>query len=69
MAVTRPESRLSLRRTRGAFSAMMVLLLGAWGALVPFFGPSFSFGFTPDRTWTWASARGSREVLPGAPPQ
>ena len=67
MAMTQPgESRLSVRRSRGAFSGMMVLLLGAWGALVPFFGPSFSFGFTPDRTWTWTSARGWLEVLPGA---
>ncbi len=59
-------SRLSVRRTRGALSGILVLLLGAWGALVPFFGPSFHFGFTPDRTWAWTSARGWLEVLPGA---
>jgi len=67
MAMTQPgESRISVRRSQGAVSGTLVLLLGAWGALVPFFGPSFSFGFTPDRTWTWTSARGWLEVLPGA---
>jgi hypothetical protein len=76
MAMTQPvesrhstqpvESRHSVRRTRGALSGILVMLLGAWGALVPFFGPSFNFGFTPDRTWAWTSARGWLEVLPGA---
>jgi hypothetical protein len=41
------------------------MLLGAWGALVPFFGHSFGFGYTPDNTWTWTAARGWLEVLPG----
>jgi hypothetical protein len=41
------------------------MVLGAWGALVPFFGHSFSYGFTPDNTWTWTAARGWLEVLPG----
>jgi hypothetical protein len=44
----------------------LIMLLGAWGALVPFFGHSFDFGFTPDNTWTWTAARGLLEVLPGA---
>jgi hypothetical protein len=65
-AIQPAESRLSVRRSRGAFSGILVLLLGAWGALVPFFGPSFHFGFTPDRTWAWTSARAWLEVLPGA---
>jgi hypothetical protein len=42
------------------------MLLGAWGALVPFFGHSFGYGYTPDNTWTWTAARGWLEVLPGA---
>jgi hypothetical protein len=42
------------------------MLLGAWGALIPFFGHSFNFGFTPDNTWAWTDARGWLEVLPGA---
>jgi predicted DNA-binding protein with PD1-like motif len=42
-----------------------LILLGAWGALSAFIGPSFDFGFAPDQTWQWSSARGWLEVLPG----
>jgi hypothetical protein len=41
------------------------MLLGAWGALVPFIGHFFGYGFTPDDTWHWTAARGWLEVLPG----
>jgi hypothetical protein len=43
-----------------------LILLGAWGALVPFIGPYFDFAFTPDQEWYWTTARGWLEVLPGA---
>ena len=67
MAITQPgESRLSLRLTRGMLSGMLLLLLGAWGALVPFCGPSFNFGFAPDHSWTWSTSRGWLQVLPGS---
>jgi hypothetical protein len=42
------------------------MLLGAWGALAPFIGHSFGYGYTPDDTWSWTAARGWLEVLPGA---
>jgi len=61
---TRP-SRMSMARTRGALSGLLLVLLGAWGALIPFIGPSFSFAYSPDRTWQWTAARGWLEVLPG----
>ncbi|HVV76357.1 MAG TPA: hypothetical protein VHC43_10005 [Mycobacteriales bacterium] len=44
----------------------LIMLLGAWGALIPFFGHSFGFGYTPSNTWTWTAVRGWLEVLPGA---
>lgn len=53
-------------RTRGATSGLLVLLLGAWGALVPFIGPQFGYGFTPDATWTMTAGRLWLEVVPGA---
>jgi hypothetical protein len=59
-------SRLVMARSRGAVTGPLLMLLGAWGALVPFIGHSFGFGFTPDNTWTWTAARGWLEVLPGA---
>jgi hypothetical protein len=58
--------RLQVPRTRGAVSGILLVLLGAWGALAPFVGPYFDFGFGTDRTWVWTSTRGWLEVLPGA---
>jgi len=52
-------------RSRGAASGFLLILLGAWGALIPFVGPYFDFAFTPDTEWTWTIARGWLEVLPG----
>jgi hypothetical protein len=46
-------------------SGFLLILLGAWGALVPFVGPLFNFAFTPDQAWLWTIPRGWLEVLPG----
>jgi hypothetical protein len=62
---TRP-SKLVMARSRGAVTGPLLMVLGAWGALVPFIGHSFGYGFTPDNTWVWTAARGWLEVLPGA---
>ena len=59
------ESRLSLRRSRGALSGTLILLLGVWGAMVPFVGPTFNFGFAPDHSWTWTQSRAWLQILPG----
>jgi hypothetical protein len=56
---------LHMPRSRGAVSGILLVLLGAWGALIPFVGPHFNFAYTPDQEWTWTSARGWLEVLPG----
>lgn len=58
--------RLQMPRSRGAASGFLLILLGAWGALIPFVGPYFDFAFTPDQEWYWTTARGWLEVLPGA---
>src|SRR6202035_5237512 len=44
----------------------LLILLGGWGALIPFVGPYFDFAYTPDQEWAWTAARGWLEVLPGA---
>jgi hypothetical protein len=59
-------SRLQMPRSRGAATGFLLILLGLWGALVPFVGPYFDFAFTPDQEWVWTIARGWLEVLPGA---
>lgn len=53
-------------RSRGAVSGLILVLLGVWGALIPFVGPRFNFAYTPDKVWAWSTARGWLEVLPGA---
>jgi hypothetical protein len=57
---------LTMPRSRGAVSGVILVILGAWGALIPFVGPHFNFAYTPDRDWAWTTARGWLEVLPGA---
>lgn len=66
---TRSHSRggkMRIPRSRGALSGFLLILLGLWGALIPFVGPYFDFAFSPDRAWAWSAGRGWLEVLPGA---
>jgi hypothetical protein len=57
---------LQMRRSRGAFSGFLLMLLGLWGALIPFVGPYFDYAYTPDRAWTYNTGRLWLELLPGA---
>ena len=56
---------LRVRRSRGALSGVLLMLLGIWGALIPFVGPYFHFAYTPDRAFVATSGRMWLEVLPG----
>jgi hypothetical protein len=56
---------LRVRRSRGALSGSLLVLLGVWGALIPFIGPYFNYAYTPDRAWTSTSGRVWLDVLPG----
>ncbi len=55
-----------LPRTRGGISGIMLILLGAWGAVVPFVGPYFGYANSPDTAWTYTTGRLWLSVLPGA---
>jgi hypothetical protein len=57
---------LQIRRSRGALSGFLLVLLGLWGGLVAFIGPYFHFAYTPDTAWTYTTARLWLEILPGA---
>ena len=57
---------LQMRRSRGAFSGFLLMLLGLWGALIPFIGPYFHYAYTPDTAWTYNTGRLWLELLPGA---
>jgi hypothetical protein len=56
---------LRVPRSRGALSGLLLVLLGAWGALVPFIGPYFHYAYTPDSGWTYTTGRLWLEILPG----
>ena len=58
--------RMRIARSRGAASGFLLILLGIWGALIPFVGPYFDFAYSPEQRWVWTDARGWLEVLPGA---
>jgi hypothetical protein len=60
------RDRLQMPRSRGAASGLLIVLLGIWGGLIPFVGPSFDYGFTPDVSWHWTTGRFLLEVLPAA---
>ena len=60
----RPRA-LYMPRSRGSVTGLILILLGAWGALIPFIGPIFNWAYTVDPAWTWTTAKGWLEVLPG----
>jgi hypothetical protein len=66
MTTTTDYGLLRVPRTRGALSGMLLVILGAWGALIAFIGPYFNYSYRSDHTWVWTSQRGWLEVLPGA---
>src|ERR1700729_704330 len=56
---------LHMPRSRGAVSGLLLILLGAWGALIPFVGPYLHFAYPPDQAWVWSTARPGLGVFPG----
>src|SRR6516165_7692899 len=65
-APTRRTRAMQLPRTTGAFSGTLIVLLGLWGALVPFVGPYFHYAFGGYTTWHYTSARLWLNIVPGA---
>jgi hypothetical protein len=53
-------------RRRGATTGLVVLILGVWGALIPFVGPYFDYQVGTTSTWDWGIDRFWLSVLPGA---
>jgi hypothetical protein len=43
-----------------------LIVLGVWGALIPFVGPYFNYGYTPNTAWHFTTNRLWLEILPGA---
>ena len=57
---------LRVPRSRGAFSGLLLILLGLWGGLVPLIGPYLHYAYTPDKVWTVTSGRTWLEFVPAA---
>jgi hypothetical protein len=54
-----------LARSTGAVSGVLVIVLGAWGALIPFVGPYFGYGFGTHAAWHYGANRLWLDILPG----
>jgi hypothetical protein len=51
---------------RGRGLPAAIVLLGAFGLIIPFVGPLFNFGMGPDPAWVLTESRLLRHVIPGA---
>jgi hypothetical protein len=56
---------LTMERSRGAGSAFLLVLLGLWGAIIPFVGPYFGYTFGVTTPWFFTYDRLWLDVLPG----
>lgn len=57
---------MRLSRTTGAGAGLLVLILGLWAGFIPFVGPYFHYGFSPDSTWHYTTNRLWLDILPAA---
>jgi hypothetical protein len=59
------KSVLAMQRSRGAGSALLLVLLGVWGAIIPFIGPYFGYTFGVPVPWFFTYDRLWLDILPG----
>jgi hypothetical protein len=57
---------MRMARSTGVLSGVLIILLGIWGALIPFVGPYFDYSFGINTTWHYTSDRLWLDILPGA---
>lgn len=53
-----------MRSVSTRFTGLLLVVLGAWGGLVPFVGHYFHFALGPDKSWDWTTGRLYLDVLP-----
>ncbi len=49
-----------------AVARVLIILLAAFGIIIPFVGPLFGFGMGPEPAWVITESRLVRHVIPGA---
>jgi hypothetical protein len=47
-------------------AGLIILVLGIWGAIIPFVGPYFHYSFINQHAWHWTTGRLWLNVIPGA---
>jgi hypothetical protein len=57
---------MRMARSTGAVSGLLIVLLGIWGALIPFVGPYFDYSFGVNSAWHYTSDRLWLDIMPGA---
>jgi hypothetical protein len=57
---------MRLPRTTGLASGFAIVILGLWGALIPFVGPYFHYAFGNYDTWHFTTNRLWLDIVPGA---
>ena len=57
---------MRMARSTGMASGLLVMVLGIWGALIPFIGPYFDYSFGINTTWHYTTDRLWLDILPGA---
>jgi len=56
---------LAMPRRRGTGSGTLLVLLGIWGGIIPFIGPTFGYRMDTAASWTFTADRLWLSVLPG----
>jgi len=51
--------------TKVRASGIGIMLVGLWGALVPFIGPSFGYQMGGSAAWTWSESAATLHLIPG----
>jgi hypothetical protein len=59
------ELNMRISRSTGAFSGFALVILGLWGAIIPFIGPGFGYAFGNHTTWYYTADRLYLDILPG----
>ncbi len=55
----------STRSRRVKIAAVIVGVVGIWGAVIPFVGPSFGYGMGNSQAWEWSESRLTLHLAPG----
>lgn len=67
---TAAPARQRVRTARSALSietaGLLIVLIGAWGGIVPFVGPLFGFSGDGSTAWQWNMAHALMSLTPGA---